>query len=71
MDKLYFVTARQGWDTVFGGHWLAESPKAAIALAQATITGNTTSVGLKSCDGLTFKATKSSANVGNAMNGSR
>lgn len=69
--NLYFVTAREGWDTVFGGHWLADSPKAAIALAQATITGNTTDIGRNSCEGLTFKATKSRADASNALNGAK
>lgn len=66
--KLYFVTARAGWETVFGGHWLAESPKAAIVLAQAVINSNTTGIGRSSCEGLTFKATKSNANPANALN---
>lgn len=38
---LYFVKAvRGGWDTVFAGHWLADSPKHAIELAQADIDAN-------------------------------
>ncbi len=73
MQNLYFVTARKGgWDTVFGGHWLADSPKAAIALAQETIRTNTTGIGLSTCEGLTFKATKSKAkDNSNALNAVR
>lgn len=65
--NLYFVTARKDWETVFGGHWYAETPKAAIAIARSEIAGNTTDIGLKSCEGLTFKANKSKA-VRNALN---
>ncbi len=65
--NLYFVTARQGWETVFGGHWYAETPKKAIEIAQQTITSNETGIGSNSCDGLTFKATKSKATY-NALN---
>jgi len=67
MTNLYFVTVREGWDTVFGGHWYAETPKAAIAIAQNEINTNTTSIGRNSCEGLTFKATKSKA-FHNALN---
>lgn len=67
MANLYFVTARAGWETVFGGHWYAETPKAAIAVAQAEINGNTTGIGRSSCEGLTFQAKKSKA-IHNALN---
>jgi len=61
--KLYFVTGRAGWETVFGGHWLAETPKEAIALAQAAIRSNPhTSEKIKAELVITFTAKRSSAN---------
>lgn len=57
---LYFVKAtRGGWDTVFGGHWLADSPKHAIALAQADIDANPH---MSRDDGMVFSAKRSKAN---------
>jgi hypothetical protein len=66
--NLYFVTARLGWDTVFGGHWLASSPKHAISIAKSEIEANKTGIGMSTCEGLTFKANKSKADISNALN---
>lgn len=67
MKSLYFVSARLGWQTVFGGHWYAETPKAAIEIAKSEINGNTTGIGLSSDLGLEFQARKSKS-FHNALN---
>lgn len=55
---LYFVTAKRGWETVFGGHWLADNPKHAIALAKASIDANPQ---MSRDDTMIFSARKSKA----------
>lgn len=67
MSTLYFVTARSGFQTVFGGHWLAESPKAAIDLAKADASSNPH--GALPVDELEWKARRSNADpAANACN---
>ena len=72
--RLYFVSARNGWQTVLGGHWLAESPAEAIALAKAMAEshkGLAVELGMgpfPPVDSLQWQAKPSKAAVTNAMN---
>ncbi len=66
--RLYFVTAKAGWDTIGAAHYLAESPSEAIELMQLDIGANPYSTLQFAADGVEWSAKPSKSNRSNAMN---